>query len=521
MSALPGARARSPVAGGGAASLTLPPPAVCDRRTHLPSRNAPSLEVPLLEQLLAEQGRFDTAVARFSQWHDEHEAGEPLLAAHYRQLIPLKKPGRGEQYAFEVKLDECTGCKACVTACHSLNGLDDDESWRDMGMLVTRQTPVYQQTVTTACHHCADPACASGCPVLAYEKDADTGIVRHLDDQCIGCSYCILKCPYEVPKFNSRLGIVRKCDMCSARLAEGEAPACVQACPNGAIGIRIVPRDAPPAQERLLPGVVSSAYTRPSTRYVTAKPLPSDAVAGDAGSLRVEHTHWPLVLMLVLTQASFGLFTAAAMSGATVMTWLGNAALQGGLLASVLHLGQPLRAWRAFLGWRKSWLSREILIFGGFAGASALTLLGLSAWWAVAAGAAGVFCSIMVYADTRRPDWTFGITSTRFGGTAVVMAVTALAAVESRWLAAALTAQVFKPAVEILWVFFSPDHHYRRRMHLEALPRWSVARVLGAFVAMACTLISPAAALVPLLAAEILERALFFKTVKAWRMPGV
>ena len=48
-------------------------------------------------------------------------------------------------------------------------------------------------------------------------------VVRHLDDQGIGCSYCIMKCPYDVPKFSERLGIVRKCDMCANRLAAGEA----------------------------------------------------------------------------------------------------------------------------------------------------------------------------------------------------------------------------------------------------------------------------------------------------------
>ena len=50
--------------------------------------------------------------------------------------------------------------------------------------------------------------------MLAYEKDAETGIVRHLDDQCIGCQYCVLKCPYDVPKYSKKRGIVRKCDMC-------------------------------------------------------------------------------------------------------------------------------------------------------------------------------------------------------------------------------------------------------------------------------------------------------------------
>ena len=84
----------------------------------------------------------------------------------------------------------------------------------------------------------------NGCPVLAYEKDPETGIVRHLDDQCIGCQYCVLKCPYDVPKYSTELGIVRKCDMCHSRLAEGEAPACVQACPTEAIRITIVNTEA-------------------------------------------------------------------------------------------------------------------------------------------------------------------------------------------------------------------------------------------------------------------------------------
>ena len=125
----------------------------------------------LIDELFADQQRF-TAVERFSRYHSN--IGKPAQAVHYEALIPLNRPGIGEQYRFEVDLDACSGCKACVTACHSLNGLDEGESWRDVGSLVSvEETDVAQQTVTTACHHCVDPACANGCPTLAYEKDSD------------------------------------------------------------------------------------------------------------------------------------------------------------------------------------------------------------------------------------------------------------------------------------------------------------------------------------------------------------
>ena len=214
----------------------------------------------LLAALLAEQQNL-TAVERFSQFHDRH--AEPAQAPYYRSLIPLSAPGPGQQYGFEVDLDRCTGCKACVTACHSLNGLEASETWRVVGLLHggSPEAPV-QKTVTATCHHCLEPACMHGCPVGAYEKDALTGIVHHLDDQCIGCQYCVLTCPYEAPQYSAKKGIVRKCDMCADRLVEGEAPACVQACPNEAISIRIVDQtiavDAAQS-DAFLPGAPSPA----------------------------------------------------------------------------------------------------------------------------------------------------------------------------------------------------------------------------------------------------------------------
>src|SRR5438046_5333264 len=124
--------------------------------------------ISLIDSYLAQQREL-TAVERFSHTHD---SGPPAQEKYYRDLIPLTLPQPGQQFAFEVDLDSCTGCKSCVTACHNLNGLDEEETWRSVGMLVggTTQQPVMQH-VTTACHHCLEPACLQGCPVNAYEKD--------------------------------------------------------------------------------------------------------------------------------------------------------------------------------------------------------------------------------------------------------------------------------------------------------------------------------------------------------------
>ena len=296
----------------------------------------------LIDELLAEQ-RSLTAVSQFSRWHDE--GCVPAQSKYYRDLIPLQQPAEGQQYAFEVDLDQCSGCKGCVTACHSLNGLEDEESWRDIGQLTGGiNGHALQQTVTTACHHCVDPGCLNGCPVLAYDKDPVTGIVRHLDDQCIGCQYCVMKCPYDVPKYSERLGIVRKCDMCSQRLGEGEAPACVQACPNQAIKISIVDQSEVeshyrrPEQlvetgygqldfeelaaeisdfdsnNRFLPGSPDPDYTLPTTRYVTERPPVAALRSASEAVLKPSPAHWPLVILLVLSQLSVGLIFAALFS---------------------------------------------------------------------------------------------------------------------------------------------------------------------------------------------------------------
>ena len=260
----------------------------------------------LVDSLLTEQADL-SAVERFSQFHQH--AIEPLQGRYYSALLPASPPGPGQQLAFDVDLERCSGCKACVAACHSLNGLDQGESWRDVGLLVgvTASLPVYH--VTSACHHCVEPACMTACPVDAFEKDPVTGIVKHLDDQCFGCQYCTLACPYDAPKFHPGKGIVRKCDMCGDRLRGGEAPACVQACPHEAIRITVI--DHAEVRERarsgeFMPTAFDPSYTVPATIY---RSLPAAELrSADEDRLTLEHAHRSLVVMLVLTQLSAGGF---------------------------------------------------------------------------------------------------------------------------------------------------------------------------------------------------------------------
>jgi Fe-S-cluster-containing dehydrogenase component/DMSO reductase anchor subunit len=501
----------------------------------------------LIDELLSEQAVLQTPVARFSKRHDR----EPDLAPHYRQLIPLGKPAPGEQYAFEVSLDRCTGCKACVSACHSLNGLDDHEAWRDTGVLLGGdEAPAWQQTVTTACHHCEDPGCMNGCPVGAYEKEKDTGIVRHLDDQCIGCSYCILKCPYDVPKYSKKRGIVRKCDMCHQRLAVGEAPACVQACPTEAIRIVKIEtgrarRPAEPMFSSLIhnprSAIPSSSITRPTTRYA-GRDIPFTAHAADRAALIPQHAHWPLILMLVLTQSGAGILSTSSSSfpltlTAAILFYLGMA-------ASIFHLGQPLKAWRFFLGLKTSWLSREILAFSLYAPIPlmlvALQLLPdfpfrnpisqLSNDLIIPAGTAAVFTSVMIYHDTSRSLWRFPRTAIRFFGTVVCFATLGnLIAHPGSGTAMTIfgAAVLLKlvPEIRMLrlgedeYAPWSPDVHSARLQlgPLGLVLRWRIALALFAIIA---AIFHPWTALPILLAAEILERQLFFQSVQAPKMPG-
>jgi Fe-S-cluster-containing dehydrogenase component/DMSO reductase anchor subunit len=529
--------------------------------------------------LLQEQSDL-SAVERFAE---RHESGEvPTQARYYRDLIPTGRPERGQQFAFEVDLDACTGCKACVAACHSLNGLDEDEAFRTVGLLHggTPETPELR-TVTTSCHHCVEPACMLGCPVGAYEKDPVTGIVKHLDDQCIGCQYCTLMCPYDAPKYSKKRGIVRKCDMCSSRLSEGEAPACVQACPNEAIAIRIVDQERAvqvSESNAFLPGAPAPDHTIPTTQYSTSRAVAHNLLPADFYRTSPEHAHPPLVVMLTLTQLATGAFVLALalerLSGSPIGSTRAQAvsALALGALAlgaSLFHLGRPQYAFRVVLGLRTSWLSREAVAFGLFAKLAALyaaaqfsallpqfpgkaELVELAPALGMTAGVFGlfgVFASVRVYSATRRAHWRGSLTGLRFFTTTLLLgaATTFAVAVVSTGsvprqggvllgLVGAATLLKLGFEASLLFERRKRQHTVGKRMALLMTRELGLLTLFRFVCGLGGGLLLPSllngttdarglavfgvAMLVLLLGGEFAERYMFFAAAPASRMPG-
>jgi Fe-S-cluster-containing dehydrogenase component len=143
----------------------------------------------------------------------------------------------------------CVGCRACEAACAEKNGLppppEDDKVMlekRDTAsqvFTVVNRTEKDDGTVRFAkkqCMHCIAPACASACPVRAMDKQP-SGPVTYDASRCMGCRYCMIACPFDIPKYEyeSAAPRVRKCTFCSDRQAKGLKPACTEVCPSGAL----------------------------------------------------------------------------------------------------------------------------------------------------------------------------------------------------------------------------------------------------------------------------------------------
>jgi Fe-S-cluster-containing dehydrogenase component len=138
----------------------------------------------------------------------------------------------GEQ-AMEFFIDpsRCIGCQACYHAC------SECETHRGESMIHLEYLDRSQstQTVPVVCMHCEDPACAKVCPADAIKKTPDGIVQSAMQPRCIGCSNCVLACPFGVPKYYPKMDQMMKCDMCYDRTSVGKRPMCVTVCPSGAL----------------------------------------------------------------------------------------------------------------------------------------------------------------------------------------------------------------------------------------------------------------------------------------------
>ena len=464
------------------------------------------------------------------------------------QRIPQRALLPGEQYRFHFDMTKCIGCKCCVVACNEQNGNPADINWRRVGEIEGGWYPDTQRLhLSMGCNHCIEPTCLTGCPVDAYSKDPLTGVVLHSPEICIGCQYCTWNCSYGVPQYNPERGVVGKCDMCHNRLSEGRDPACVDACPEGAIQIEIVniaDWKQNYAASANAPGLPSADDSISTTRVTLPENLPPNMQKADLNRVKPEHPHFPLVVMTVLTQLSVGTFTTIwLLELFGKATHLRIAAmvslLVGGLAlgASTMHLGRPIHAYRTLKMWKRSWLSREVLMFSCFSGISGLyaALLWLRLPGSIVPGLltsllglAGVTASAFIYLVRARPAWNTKHTIAEFHLTSALLGpllAASLGVGDRRWLLAAAVAAagalLLNQAVRFFWMTASDlfELQASARLLLTTLASRFLARgALLIFGGIVLPLLWPTtfgtyASLALTLGGEILGRYLFFVSV--------
>jgi len=176
-----------------------------------------------------------------------------LLAAQAEPAF-ASQGSTGSGWGMLIDLTRCAGCNSCALACKAANKLPNEDvipqalssdtyTFVDQRSITTPEGDIRTQPVKRQCMHCLNAACVSACPAGAMYKSAE-GPVIYRAERCLGCRYCQLACPFEVPRFewaNGLTPVISKCWLCYDRLQEGQKPACAEACPTGAL--QFGPRD--------------------------------------------------------------------------------------------------------------------------------------------------------------------------------------------------------------------------------------------------------------------------------------
>jgi Fe-S-cluster-containing dehydrogenase component len=181
--------------------------------------------------------------------------GSALLCSYRNASASKEFHGWPDRYGCLTDLTACVGCRSCEKACNQANKLPEPKTSFEDGSVFNemRRPTVQAYTVVNRydnpkdknqpvyrklqCNHCNEPACATACPVHAYSKTKE-GPVFYDTDLCFGCRYCMTACPFNVPAYDYDSALdpkIVKCTMCYDRIKTGGMPACVEACPAGAL----------------------------------------------------------------------------------------------------------------------------------------------------------------------------------------------------------------------------------------------------------------------------------------------
>lgn len=224
--------------------------------------------------------------------------------------------------AILIDITKCTGCERCVEACKESHELERDIPARKLsrdGLSSRRLSAIIslpdRRFAKKQCVHCLEPGCVGACPVHAIEK-TDEGPVVYDPSRCMGCRYCMIACPLDIPRYEweKPLPYMKKCDMCFERIRNGRMPACVEACPEEAciFGEReSVLREAKHRIQRKPERYLDHVYGEKelggtSVLYITDVPLDALGWPGSIGERTMQSYTWPLISKTPWVAATVG-----------------------------------------------------------------------------------------------------------------------------------------------------------------------------------------------------------------------
>ena len=136
-----------------------------------------------------------------------------------------------ETLEFFIDAGRCIGCQSCIQACTEC----DTHKGQSMIQVDFLDRFNSTQTVPVVCMHCDSPTCAEVCPADAIKKTEDGVVQTARKPRCIACNNCVLACPFGIPKMNTKMNLMMKCDMCYDRSSVGLKPMCASVCPSQAL----------------------------------------------------------------------------------------------------------------------------------------------------------------------------------------------------------------------------------------------------------------------------------------------